>query len=166
MDWTSADKHALLWARRVRWVPAPTPTEIGGASGGASTAIGAVLNLETAMKSHLSKTRQSSRAVAQTAKSQRPAAKRNRPKAQRARIPLAAVATAADQKRPTGKLGRVLNAVAATRGASLYELVELTGWQPHTARAALTRLRQRGFAVNLRETADRKAYHLAEAVSQ
>jgi hypothetical protein len=27
--------------------PAPTPTEIGGASGGASTAIGAVINLET-----------------------------------------------------------------------------------------------------------------------
>ena len=70
------------------------------------------------------------------------------------------------QKHPTGKLGRVLNAVAATQGASLDELVELTGWQPHTARAALTRLRQRGFAVGLRETADRKAYHLAEAVSQ
>ena len=118
------------------------------------------------MKPHISKTRQSSRAVAQTAKSQRPAAKRNRPKAERARIPLAAVATAADEKRPTGKLGRVLNAVAAMRGASLDELVELTGWQPHTARAALTRLRQRGFAVNLRETADRKAYHLAEAVLQ
>ena len=77
----------------------------------------------------------------------------------------AAVATVVDQQRPTGKLGHVLNAVAATRGASLDELVELTGWQPHTVRAALTRLRQRGFAVNLRETDDRKAYHLAEAVS-
>ena len=32
---------------RARWVPAPTPTEIGGASGGASTAIVAVPNLET-----------------------------------------------------------------------------------------------------------------------
>ncbi len=47
LDWTSADKHALLWASRGRWVPAPTPTEIGGASGGASTAIVAVMNLET-----------------------------------------------------------------------------------------------------------------------
>src|ERR1700745_2557101 len=46
LDWSSADKHALLWARRGRWVPAPTPTEIGGASGGASTAIGAGVNLE------------------------------------------------------------------------------------------------------------------------
>jgi hypothetical protein len=118
------------------------------------------------MKSHMSKTRQSSRAIAKTAKSRRPVAKRSRPKAERAPVLVAAAATAADQKPPTGKLGRVLNAVAATRGASLNELVELTGWQPHTARAALTRLRQRGFAVGLRETADRKAYHLAEAVSQ
>src|SRR5690349_7585015 len=114
------------------------------------------------MKPHISK---SSRAAAQKAKSRRPVVKRSRPKAERARAPVAA-ATAANQKHPTGKLGRVLNAVAATQGASLDELVELTGWQPHTARAALTRLRQRGFAVDLRETADRKAYHLAEAVSQ
>jgi DNA-binding MarR family transcriptional regulator len=112
------------------------------------------------MKPHISK---SSRAAAQKAQSRRPVVKRSRPKAERARVPVAA---AANQKHPTGKLGRVLNAVAATQGASLDELVELTGWQPHTARAALTRLRQRGFAVDLRETADRKAYHLAEAVSQ
>ena len=116
------------------------------------------------MKPDISKTRRSSRAVAKMAQSRQPVTKRSRPKAERARAPVA-VATA-DQKRPTGKLGRVLNAVAATRGASLNKLLELTGWQPHTARAALTRLRQRGFAVGLRETADRKAYHLAEAVSQ
>ena len=124
------------------------------------------MNLETAMKPHILKTRRGSRAVAKTAKLRRPVAKRSRRKAERPPIPVAAAAPTADQKRPTGKLGRVLNAVAATRGASLDELVELTGWQPHTARAALTRLRQRGFAVGLRETGDRKAYHLAEAVSQ
>ena len=118
------------------------------------------------MKPHISKTRRSSRAVAKTAKSRRLVAKRSRPKAKSAPVPIAAAAPAAVEKRPAGKLGRVLNAVAAMRGASLDELVELTGWQPHTARAALTRLRQRGFAVDLRETADRKAYHLAEAALQ
>ena len=118
------------------------------------------------MKPDISKTCRSSRAVAKMAKSRQPVTKWSRPKAERARNPAAAAATVADQKRPTGKLGHVLNAVGAARGASLDELVELTGWQPHTARAALTRLRQRGFAVNLRETADRKAYHLAEGVSQ
>ena len=117
------------------------------------------------MKSYISKTRRSNRAVATTAK-RRPVAKRSRAKTESAPAPVAAATPAVDQKRPTGKLGHVLNAVAATRGASLGELVGLTGWQPHTARAALTRLRQRGFAINLRETADRKAYHLAEAVPQ
>src|SRR3954471_9120205 len=87
------------------------------------------------MKPHILKTRRGSRAVAKTAKLRRPVAKRSRRKAERPPIPVAAAAPAADQKRPTGKLGRVLNAVAATRGASLDELVELTGWQPHTARA-------------------------------
>jgi DNA-binding transcriptional regulator PaaX len=57
----------------------------------------------------------------------------------------------------------VLTAVAAKPGATLVELVSLTGWQPHTARAALTRLRQRGFKVRLREDAGRKAYHLTQA---
>jgi hypothetical protein len=36
-----------------------------------------------------------------------------------------------DQKRPTGKLGNMLDAVAYQRGASRNELVELTGWQPY-----------------------------------
>ena len=40
---------------------------------------------------------------------------------------------------------------------------EKAGWQPHTARAALTRLRQRGFMVHLREAEGRKAYHLTQA---
>ena len=69
----------------------------------------------------------------------------------------------ADEKRPAGKLGQVLDAVIAGRGASLGELVELTGWQPHTARAALSRLRQRGFAVHLHTSDGRRAYHLAGA---
>ncbi|MFL5333805.1 MAG: DUF3489 domain-containing protein [Geminicoccaceae bacterium] len=51
-------------------------------------------------------------------------------------------------------------------GATLVELVSLTGWQPHTARAALTRLRQRGFKVHLREAEGRKAYHLTQAARQ
>lgn len=120
------------------------------------------------MKTRVTKARMSSRAAGkrQTAKALQSAAKLSRAKADRARAPVVATATTPDQKRPTGKLGHVLGAVAAKRGASLHELVELTGWQPHTTRAALTRLRQRGFAVGLREANGRKAYHLAEAASQ
>ncbi|WP_431285001.1 DUF3489 domain-containing protein [Humitalea sp. 24SJ18S-53] len=62
---------------------------------------------------------------------------------------------------PGGKLGRVLEAAQAEDGATLGELILLTGWLPHTTRAALTRLRQRGFAFELRDIAGRKAYRLS-----
>ncbi len=62
--------------------------------------------------------------------------------------------------RPAGKLGRVMDAAQAEQGATLAELVALTGWLPHTTRAALTRLRQRGFAFELKDIAGRKAYRL------
>jgi hypothetical protein len=62
--------------------------------------------------------------------------------------------------RPRGKLGRVLDALSTADGATLVEIIDLTGWQPHTARAALTGLRKRGFAVGLTtDEAGRKAYH-------
>ena len=118
------------------------------------------------MKTPIAKNHNGGRAFGkrQAAKVGRSAAKRGRAKPGRAR--LAGVSSAADQKRPTGKLGRVLDAITAKRGASLDELVELTGWQPHTARAALTRLRQRGFQIGHRETDGRKAYHHVAAASQ
>jgi hypothetical protein len=48
---------------------------------------------------------------------------------------------------PRGKLGQVLIALESETGVTLDALVTLTGWLPHTARAALTRLRQRGHAI-------------------
>ncbi len=78
--------------------------------------------------------------------------------------PAAAAPTAA--ARPGGKLGQVLDAVAAEDGATLAELVALTGWQPHTTRAALTRLRRRGFVLVLGSAdsaGDRKAYRAVPA---
>jgi hypothetical protein len=64
---------------------------------------------------------------------------------------------------PNGKLGTVLQAVSAEAGATLAELVALTGWLPHTTRAALTALRKRGFVVGLEEQQGRKAYRLTQA---
>jgi hypothetical protein len=55
------------------------------------------------------------------------------------------------------KLDRVLGTLSSDRGATLDELTRATGWLPHTARAALTGLRKRGYDVRLirggRETA-------------
>ena len=59
---------------------------------------------------------------------------------------------------PTGKLGQVLQAISAKPGATLAEITTLTSWLPHTARAAVTGLRQRGFPIQLVEQDGRKAY--------
>jgi hypothetical protein len=62
---------------------------------------------------------------------------------------------------PAGKLGQVLQAISGEGGATLTELTALTGWLRHTARAALTGLRQRGFPIQLVQADGRKAYRRA-----
>ena len=66
-------------------------------------------------------------------------------------------------QRPGGKLGALLDAVSRAEGATLVDLTTASGWLPHTTRAALTRLRQRGYDVRLANTGPRKAYHLVPA---
>ena len=66
----------------------------------------------------------------------------------------------APPRHPTGKLGEVLQAISAEAGATLAEITTLTGWLPHTARAAVTGLRKRGFDVALIQQNGRKAYRL------
>ena len=63
-------------------------------------------------------------------------------------------------KRPGGKLGEVLDAVEGPEGASLNELIAATGWQPHTTRAVITRLRQRGYDIRLSAAGEQKVYRL------
>lgn len=64
-------------------------------------------------------------------------------------------------ERPSGKLGTIMAAVEAEQGATIDELAGAVGWQKHTTRAALTRLRQRGFNIRLATIGERKAYRLA-----
>ena len=62
--------------------------------------------------------------------------------------------------RPRGKLGVLLDAVSRPEGATLEDLAAASGWLPHTTRAAITRLRQRGFDVRLATSGTRRAYRL------
>jgi Protein of unknown function (DUF3489) len=66
--------------------------------------------------------------------------------------------------RPGGKLGALLELVSRPEGATLEDLTAASGWLPHTARAAITRLRQRGYDVRIATTGTRKAYHLVPAI--
>ncbi len=47
------------------------------------------------------------------------------------------------------KIARVIELLQRDQGAKLDELIAVTGWLPHTARAALTGLRHRGYDVRL-----------------
>ncbi len=64
--------------------------------------------------------------------------------------------------RPTGKLDMVLAAIEASGGATLDDLTAATGWLPHTTRAAITRLRQRGFKIELTGARGARHYQLAD----
>lgn len=65
--------------------------------------------------------------------------------------------------RPGGKLGIIVDRLATKSGATADELVAATGWQRHSVLGALSRLRSRGFAMQLNADADRKAYQLDSA---
>ena len=65
--------------------------------------------------------------------------------------------------RPGGKLGLILDRLERKTGAMIDELVDATGWQKHSVRGALSRLRKRGFDIKLEATKGRKAYRLAPA---
>ena len=41
-------------------------------------------------------------------------------------------------KLPGGKLGLILNRLKARKGATIADLVEVTGWQPHSVRGAIS----------------------------
>jgi Protein of unknown function (DUF3489) len=55
--------------------------------------------------------------------------------------------------RAGSKLARLIDLLQRFEGATVSNLIEATGWLPHTTRAALTGLRKRGYAV-ARERAD------------
>ena len=74
--------------------------------------------------------------------------------------PVEALPPAAPGKRVT-KIDTVLGMLRHEDGATLPELVEATGWLPHTTRAALTGLRKKGHALENRKRDDITCYHLA-----
>lgn len=56
-------------------------------------------------------------------------------------------ATAGSEKRPS-KQERLAAMLVRDEGATLDQMVESTGWLPHTVRAALTGLKKKGYALS------------------
>ena len=65
--------------------------------------------------------------------------------------------------RPESKTGKVIALLRRENGAMLEELVALTGWQPHTARAALTGLKKKRYAVSTEKTEGVRRYRVDKA---
>ena len=72
-------------------------------------------------------------------------------------------ATIQSAPQPGGKPGLIVERLSAKTGATVDELVAITGWQKPSVLGALSRLRSRGFAVQLDVQPHRKAYRLAKA---
>jgi hypothetical protein len=66
---------------------------------------------------------------------------------------------AAAPKAPT-KIDIILGLLARTEGATLEQMVEATGWLPHTTRAALTGLKKKGRPFTSSKANGVRTYHL------
>lgn len=64
--------------------------------------------------------------------------------------------------RPGTKIEAVLNLLRRDEGATLAELVDATGWLPHTARAALTGLRKKGHPITKSSRENTTCYRVVE----
>jgi hypothetical protein len=67
--------------------------------------------------------------------------------------------TEARPPREGSKIAAVITMLGTKTGASLTDLVDVTGWLPHTTRAALTGLRKHGHAITRSRQADGTAIY-------
>jgi DNA-binding MarR family transcriptional regulator len=63
--------------------------------------------------------------------------------------------------RTGSKTDAVLELLNRDEGATSAELIEATGWLPHTTRAALTGLRKKGHAIERTKRGDQTCYRIA-----
>jgi hypothetical protein len=63
------------------------------------------------------------------------------------------------------KTEKVLSLLKRTEGATLDEMVEVTGWLPHTTRAALTGLKKKGHTVVSEKVDSVRTYRVASNAS-
>ena len=65
--------------------------------------------------------------------------------------------------RATSKISTVIGLLARDQGATLAELVEATGWLPHSTRAALTGLKKKGHSLAKDKHNDVTLYRIMKA---
>ena len=68
--------------------------------------------------------------------------------------------------KPPSKTSAILGMLQREGGTTLAEMVEVTGWLPHTTRAALTGIRKKGHDVTRTKVDGETRYAIAAAPSQ
>ncbi|MES1158835.1 MAG: DUF3489 domain-containing protein [Terricaulis silvestris] len=68
-------------------------------------------------------------------------------------------------KSPSSKLDKIVSALRAPKGATMAQLVTLTGWQPHSVRGAMSGAlkKQRGFTITSTKSGDERVYKIGGA---
>lgn len=95
------------------------------------------------------------------------ASKNDSARGKRRSIPQRKHAEKVTEPRPGSKQALVVKMVSSKSGATLDALTDATGWLPHTARAALTGLRKRGYALTLeRQGGKPSVYRIGVAPSR
>lgn len=59
------------------------------------------------------------------------------------------------------KISTVVELLERNGGATLDEIVQSIGWQPHSARAALTNLRKKGHTIEKSQREHQTCYHIS-----
>lgn len=70
----------------------------------------------------------------------------------------------APSPRPASKIATVVELLQREQGATLDEMVQTTGWLPHTTRAALTGLRKKGHVIEKTHRGDVTCYYISSEV--
>ena len=70
-----------------------------------------------------------------------------------------------EEKQPS-KTDKVLSLLRRAGGATLDEMVEETGWLPHTTRAVMTGLKKKGHQIERTKADGVSGYSIVEAASQ
>ena len=68
-------------------------------------------------------------------------------------------ATTCPASKQNSKIGKVIALLQREQGATLDEMVVVTGWLPHTTRAALTGLKKKGHAIERSKRGETSCYH-------
>ena len=72
----------------------------------------------------------------------------------------------AEPTKPPSKTSLILDMIQREEGTTLEQMVEATGWLPHTTRAALTGLRKKGHAIIRTKVDGVTRYTIAAAATQ